>query len=705
MEERRSDDELQTRLRQQAAVAELGHRALAGGDIADLLHEAVRRVATELGAPFVSLVEYSEQTGCFVERASAGLPRSTDEPFVARGGEGQTGFTLAAGEPVIVAELEEEGRFRPSRRLFALGARSSVSVPIGSRARPFGVLGASSRRARAFSPDDANFLQGVGNTLAAAIERARSETHLLEEQQRLETALGHASESEARFRELADSAPVLIWTADARGMIDFINRGWLEFTGRTHEEETGDTRVLGVHPDDAEGVRGSWWRAFRRRVPWEREYRLRRSDGEYRWIVDRGVPRFAGEILVGWVGTATDIHERKEMEEKLARAAARDQEVAETLQRSLLPENLPRIDGVQLQARYLPAAQGTKIGGDWYDAMELDDGRVAVVVGDVVGHGLRAATVMGQLRNAFRAYALVETSPAGTLARLNRLLSKEDRDVMATALYLILDRDTGEVVFSSAGHPPALVVTREGSHFLEGGRSVPLGTADPATYRDETTVIEPGSTMLLYTDGLVERRDTPLDDRLAQLATVADLADGDLSDVCDQVLQGILGGLRPSDDVALLAVRPEPVAAGALMMRLPADPSALAPLRRRVGRFLQAAGASEQERFDIILTVSEAAMNAIEHAYGPGDAEFELEASAVGPMVTLTVRDRGSWRERRGTERGRGLSIIEGMMDDVEVTPGPRGTSVRMRRRLGPASKAAAGLARSGAGSLGGQRV
>jgi len=98
-------------------------------------------------------------------------------------------------------------------------------------------------------------------------------------------------------------------------------------------------------------------------------------------------------------------------------------------------------------------------------------------------------------------------------------------------------------------------------------------------------------------------------------------------------------------------------------------------------------------------------MNAIEHAYGPGDAEFELEASAVGPMVTLTVRDRGSWRERRGTERGRGLSIIEGMMDDVEVTPGPRGTSVRMRRRLGPASKAAAGLARSGAGSLGGQRV
>ena len=683
MDERRSEDELRTRLRQQAAVADLGRRALAGTDLDELMDGAVWMVAAELHAPFVSLVEWREEEGRFTERAAVGLPDTPDEPFVPRGVEGQTGFTLRAAEPVIVADLEHEGRFRPSRRLFALGARSSVSVPIATLGRPFGVLGASSRRAEDFSLDDANFLQGVGNILAAAIERERSEHNLLVEQRRLEQALGQASESEARFRELADSAPVLIWTADSDGMIDFINRGWLDFTGRTAQEEMGDSWVVGVHPDDSEAVRESWWRAFRRRVPWEREYRLRRHDGEYRWIVDRGVPRFSGEELAGWVGTATDIHERKEMEEKLTEAAARDHEVAETLQRSLLPEHLPRIDGVQLEARYLPAARGTAIGGDWYDAIELEDGRVAVVVGDVVGHGLRAATVMGQLRNAFRAYALIESSPAQTLARLNRLLSKEDRDVMATALYLIFDRDTGEVRFSSAGHPPALVVAPGGPHFLEGGRSVPLGTADPATYRDESAVIEPGSTMLLYTDGLVERRDTPLEDRLAQLATVAGVADGELSDVCDQILQGVLGGLRPADDVALLAVRPEAVAAGELSMRLPADPSALGPLRRRIGRFLQAAGASEQERFDITLTVSEAAMNAIEHAYGPADAEFELEARASGGEVEITVRDSGVWRERRGTERGRGLSIIDGMMDDVEVSPGPRGTSVRMRRRLG----------------------
>ena len=264
---------------------------------------------------------------------------------------------------------------------------------------------------------------------------------------------------------------------------------------------------------------------------------------------------------------------------------------------------------------------------------------------------------------------------------------------MATALYLILDRDTGEVWFSSAGHPPALVVTPGAARFLEGGRSVPLGTAGSATYREQSALIDPGSTLLLYTDGLVERRDTALEDRLGQLATVAGMADGELGDMCDQVLGGVLGGLRSSDDVAILAVRPERAPTGALCMRLPADPSALGPLRRRIGRFLEAAGASEDERFDITLAASEAAMNAIEHAYGPRDAEFELEASAEGGEVVVTVRDSGAWREQRGTDRGRGLGIIRALMDELEVIPASGGTTVRMRRPLG---RRAAGPAAAG---------
>ena len=686
MDERRSEeDELRKRLRQQAAVAELGRRALAGLSLDELLEEAVSVVSSELGAPNVSIVEFAEADSSFVERVSAGVPRPEGEPVLRPGSEGQVRYTLSEEAPVVVPDLAREERFAPSRRLIDHGVQSSVSVAIGSEPQPFGVLEASSRRADYFSADDTNFLLAVANTVAAVVQRERTETEIRSEHVRLQEALANVSESEARFREMADSAPVFIWTADLSGMVDFINRGWIEFTGRSREEELGDSWILGVHPEDAEGVESSWWRAFRRRVPWEREYRLRRHDGVYRWIVDRGVPRFVGGDLVGWVGTATDIHERKEMEVKLAAAAARDHEVAETLQRSLLPEHLPHIDGVALEARYLPAARGTAIGGDWYDALELDDGRVAVVVGDVVGHGLRAATVMGQLRNAFRAYALLESSPAQTLARMNKLLEKDDTDAMATALYVIYDRDTGELVFSSAGHPPALLTSAGGARYLEGGRSVPLGTAEIVPYRDAVARIDPGATLLLYTDGLVERRDTPLGDRLAQLRSVAMVADGELGDMCDQILNGILGGLNAPDDVAVLAMRPEAVPEGELTMRLPADPTALAPLRRRLGRFLATAGASEDERFDITLSVSEAAMNAIEHAYGPADAEFELEGSESAGELIVTVRDTGSWREQRSGgkgERGRGLFIMRSLMDEVEVTPSARGTTVRLSRRL-----------------------
>ena len=410
--ERRSEDELRARLRQQAAIADLGRQALGTEGFAALLGIAAGRVAEDLGSPYVAVLEAHDEPGRFSLRAGAspegGAVLERGESVVT-GGRGQATFTLAGSAPVISPDLCAEDRFRAAEQL-AAGLLSSVSVAIGPPDRPFGVLAAYSRRADDFSDDDVAFIQAVANTIAAAAVRDRGEDELRREQRRLRDALASAAESEARFRELADTAPVFIWTTDDAGLVEFINRGWLDFTGNTLEEELGDTWTLGVHPEDAEEVRESWWKAFHRRARWEREYRLRRRDGVYRWIVDRGQARFRDGEFAGYVGTATDIHQRKEMEQKLNRAYERDHQVAETLQRSLLPEGLPRIDGVGLEARYLPAARGTAIGGDWYDALELDDGRVAVVVGDVVGHGLRAATMMGQLRNAFRAYALVEPS-------------------------------------------------------------------------------------------------------------------------------------------------------------------------------------------------------------------------------------------------------------------------------------------------------
>jgi anti-sigma regulatory factor (Ser/Thr protein kinase) len=148
------------------------------------------------------------------------------------------------------------------------------------------------------------------------------------------------------------------------------------------------------------------------------------------------------------------------------------------------------------------------------------------------------------------------------------------------------------------------------------------------------------------------------------------------------VLARVLGDASPSDDVALLAVRPGPVEAGAISLSLPAEPESLPGLRRRLVRFLQAAGADEEETYEIALTVCEAAGNAIEHAYGPADATFEVEARARDGELTAVIRDKGNWREPRAHGGGRGLKIMDGLMDELEVQTEESGTVVRMRRRL-----------------------
>jgi PAS domain S-box-containing protein len=662
------------RLRQQAAVAELGQRALAGAPLDDLLEEAVRSAARELGTELASVLELTHDGAGLTVCAGLGWRPEVVGSVVPVDDKLVSGYALGADDTVIVEDYATERRFGRSAAQAEADVVSAMVAPVGPRGRRFGLIAVHSPQARHFTANDAHFLRALANVVAVAADRMRAEQTL--------------RESGERFRDLANNAPVMIWTTDHSGRVTFVNESWLRYTGTTLEEELGETWTLGVHPDDSAEVMESWQSALARREPWEHEYRLRRHDGEYRWIVDRGQPRYEGERFVGYVGSATDIHERRSMEERLRTVYEQEHHTAETLQRSLLPERLPRIDGVDLAARYIPAGTGAGVGGDWYDAIELRDGRVAVVVGDVVGHGLRAAASMGQLRNACRAYALVESSPADVVARLNRLVATGGEEVMATVLYLVLDRETGEVVYTSAGHPPPLVVGPEGAEFLDGGRSVPVGATESAVFREASATLPEQATLFLYTDGLVERRDVGLDDRLAQLRAASSAIGGDLSDICDQVLAGVLGTTSPSDDVALLAVRPAPVARDRLELTLAAEPDSLVGLRRRLGRFLHAVGATQEEAFEITLTISEAAGNAIEHAYGPGDAVFYVEASVDGDEVVASVRDTGSWRDQRDQQRGRGLTIIEGLMDDVEVMRAAGGTIVRMRRRLG--QKAAA---------------
>jgi serine phosphatase RsbU (regulator of sigma subunit) len=238
-----------------------------------------------------------------------------------------------------------------------------------------------------------------------------------------------------------------------------------------------------------------------------------------------------------------------------AQLRERERAVAEALQHSLLPERLPEVPGVGLAARYLSRAHGVHVGGDFYDAVRPGGGELGLSIGDVAGKGLLAAASMGRLRNALRAYAFDGARPSELLRLLDRLVVEED--TMATAAHVSLDPVTGRLRYASAGHPPALRVAPDGtSAWLTGALGPPLGTAwEP---RDEAEAqLAPGERLLLFTDGLVERRTGTLDDGLQRLAIVAGAAvGGDLDAWCDAILAGMTGTAGGSfeDDVAMLAV-------------------------------------------------------------------------------------------------------------------------------------------------------
>jgi serine phosphatase RsbU (regulator of sigma subunit) len=240
------------------------------------------------------------------------------------------------------------------------------------------------------------------------------------------------------------------------------------------------------------------------------------------------------------------------------RVQEREHAVASTLQRSLLPDALPSTRGVELTGRYQAGGAGLEIGGDWYDAVLRDDGVLVLSVGDVAGHGLEAAALMGQLRSAFRAYALDHADPAEVARRMGRHVAL---DGMATAVVLCIAADGSAAGFASAGHPPVLALDEASRRVsrLDTATGPPLGVATAGSQPQATYPLAPGTTLVAYTDGLVERRDAPLDTGIERLAaTLADLAGAPAGAVADGVLRAILGERTPQDDIALLVVRRPP---------------------------------------------------------------------------------------------------------------------------------------------------
>jgi PAS domain S-box-containing protein len=403
------------------------------------------------------------------------------------------------------------------------------------------------------------------------------------------------------------------------------------------------------------------------------EYRIVLPDGEVRTLHARSKLSTASDGKpVRMLGIVQDVTEH--------RAFEREHRIADTLQQALLPASFPEVAGVEVAARYVPAETGLAAGGDWFDVIPLAGGRVAMVIGDVAGHGLEAASLMGQLRLAVRAYAL-EGHPPGVIAeRTDALLHDVAEDEMATLLLLVLDVETRAATTVGAGHPRPIAISSSGARLLPVESAPPLGLGR-GPYREATVALEPETTLLLYTDGLIDRPDLPIDEGIERLLRAAEAnAQADITRICDAVLSAVVRG-DASDDIALLALRLLPVEDGELRLRIPAEPEALQQVRRRLRRWLEIAEAPEDVRDDIVVAVSEAVSNSIRHAYGPSSAWVEIEAELSDGEVELVVRDRGRWRPPRG-EGGRGIDLMRACMASVEIEQGPGGTVVRMRRRV-----------------------
>jgi PAS domain S-box-containing protein len=236
--------------------------------------------------------------------------------------------------------------------------------------------------------------------------------------------------------------------------------------------------------------------------------------------------------------------------------SARDHTVAETLQRSVLPDILPEIPGLDLAVRYLPGTDGVEVGGDWYDAFLLDDSRVGLAVGDVVGHNIASASIMSQVRNLLRAYALDKTCPADVLRSTNAALTRLMPEAMATAVFAVLDLTTGNLSYANAGHPPPVCVTGPGQvGYLDGASGAMLG-APGGAFTSGTRQLTPGNGLLLYTDGLIEDRRRDITEGFGQLAGAMREAAGSTADqTCASVQAALLGSSARADDVCLLAAR------------------------------------------------------------------------------------------------------------------------------------------------------
>ena len=678
----------------------------------EIAYTIVREATVALGA---------DSTGLFV-------PRGPSLEALARSGDdGDTGWDgaehvsqdspLAIAEsfrtrrPVWVPSKDEWRRRYPSAPAdYHRGAGAVLAVPLVVEDELLGVLGLLFRRERALAKDERRLAATIGHQAAQALERARlydSERRVAERTTRLQEVAG-ALAAAATPREVAE---VLIGAgvraigarAGAVGIVDPDGHG-LQIVGRT--SVPGDPMDVVDLASSADPWPGLDAMSERRPVLIGSERDLAER---YPGLVSRAsedarageggswatLPLLTDAGAIGFVHFSFEGRRRfgdeqlRELRTMTAQASqamdrarlfAMEHEVARVLQGSLLPGDQIESEAFAVSTRYQAGADHMEVGGDWFEVVALGGERLGVAVGDVVGRGLQAAAAMGQLRSALRALAIAGGGPAAIIDGLERFAERTPGAAMSTVVYGELDPSSGDFTFCAAGHPPPLLETDGAVEVLETGRSPLLAVGATGPRPTATVRLQPGATLVLYTDGLVERRGETFDLGIRRLErALRATVDLDPEARCEAILERLLDGIEQDDDVALLCVRRSGATRGRFSSRVRPEPSELGGLRHRIGSWLREHHLEEEEVASVVLAVNEAVANAIEHG-GRGSVDVLVDATMDEGALTIEIRDQGRWQNRPSEpDRGRGLLLMQALMDEVDVERSSSGTLVRMR--------------------------
>lgn len=510
-----------------------------------------------------------------------------------------------------------------------------------------------------------------------------------------ETCLARAQA--AGFEQGPDMMAV---TEGPRTRLVAANAAMREFLGR---DVAGEPLLEAMPEFGAQQIAGLYTEVFRTGEPRSfKEWRLQvdRPDGATTEVfVDLVItPRCddRGEV-VGTIARATDVtslvQERMAAEARSTDAESRYLGVMDLMTRmqdALLPHDLPVLPSLDVAARYLLAADDISAGGDWFDAVVRPRGNVALVVGDVVGHGVAGSAVMGQLRAVAHERLLGEEPVDAVLTALDRFARLRPESYSATVCVMQIDPGTGTATYCTAGHPPPLVVSATGeTRFLPPTGAGPLGTGTEFTVAHDH--LDPGDLVLLYTDGIMERPRRTVSQATAELSrTASDTAMNrslkvgasarPAERVCQLGLEMLTRITGYADDITLLAAQ-RTTAPLPYEHRFPAERESVPQTRREFAEWLRRLEVSMLDEMAVLHAVAELTINAVEHSGAPY-YEVTADLKADGHLL-CTVRDTGRWREpTRDTTRGRGLAMARGLVDTLQISHDDTGTTASFRHRL-----------------------